>query len=316
MSWEKKGLIYATDGKFDWSISHAQVPILLNLNDRLRIYYSTRNKDNQSCISFIETHKNNPSSLLYKHPVPVLKAGKLGTFDDCGVMPTSVIKNQDEIWLYYIGWNVRNTVPYHNSLGLAISNDGGITFERYAEGPVWGRSLHEPYFTGTSFVKKLPDIWRMWYLSCTEWVMINNKPEAKYLIKHSTSSDGIHWKTPGEIAIGYSSENEAIANASVLISNGKWYMWYSYRKISGYRETGDSTYKIGVATSNDGHNWKRKDLFHTLQKSKVGWDSQMIAYPHVTEVNGELIMLYNGNQFGKTGFGWAKSSIDSLFQLL
>lgn len=308
MVWEKKGLIYVPDNSVDWSKSHSQVPVALQLKDKLRIYYGTRNDKNQSCISFVETQKDDLSKVVYKHPRPILSAGTIGAFDDCGVIPTSVVNHNGEVWMYYLGLNVRNTVQYHNSIGLAISTDGGVTFSRYAEGPIWDRSPQEPFFSGSAYVKKQPEGWRMWYLSCTEWVINENIREPKYLIKHTTSKDGIHWDKPGGIAINYLSDNEAIAKPSVIEYNENWYMWYSYRSIFGYKNGGDNGYKIGFATSRDGKNWERKDHLPIVTRSKQGWDSEMVAYPHVIQQNKQLIMLYNGNHFGKSGFGWAKSS--------
>ena len=42
-----------------------------------------------------------------------------------------------------------------------------------------------------------------------------------------------------------------------------------------------------------------------IDVSKQGWDSEMIEYPHVFDHKGKRHMLYNGNNYGKTGFGLA-----------
>ena len=65
-------------------------------------------------------------------------------------------------------------------------------------------------------------------------------------------------------------------------------------------------YRIGYAESNDGIEWTRKDESVNLDVSESGWDSQMVAYPAVFEIAGKTIMLYNGNNFGATGFGYAE----------
>ena len=33
--------------------------------------------------------------------------------------------------------------------------------------------------------------------------------------------------------------------------------------------------------------------------SESGWDSKMIAYPHVTQIGNKYYMFYCGNDFGK-----------------
>ena len=42
-----------------------------------------------------------------------------------------------------------------------------------------------------------------------------------------------------------------------------------------------------------------------IDVSLVGWDSEMIEYPFVFEHKNKRYMLYNGNHYGKTGFGIA-----------
>ena len=73
-------------------------------------------------------------------------------------------------------------------------------------------------------------------------------------------------------------------------------MWYSYR---GER------YRIGYAESSGGRKWKRKDSLVGIGVSASGWDSQSVEYPAVFEHNDRLFMCYNGNGYGKTGFGLA-----------
>ena len=73
-------------------------------------------------------------------------------------------------------------------------------------------------------------------------------------------------------------------------------MWYSHR---------GSSYRIGYAESNDGIRWQRMDGNCTIDVSGFGWDTDMVEYPHVFDHGGARYMLYNGNNYGKTGFGLA-----------
>ena len=58
--------------------------------------------------------------------LPVLLYETLGaTFDDGGAMPSWLVEHGDILYLYYIGWTAGVTVSYRNSIGLAISDDGG-----------------------------------------------------------------------------------------------------------------------------------------------------------------------------------------------
>ena len=308
MLWNKQGFIYAPQGEFEWNKSHASVPTVDVVDENVwRIYFATRDTKNRSHISYIEVETGNPQNILYIHDEPILTLGKIGTFDDCGIMPSWIVNVGDLKYLYYIGWSVRKTIPYYNSIGLAISKDGGKSFEKFSEGPLFGTTYVEPYFTGSSCVIVEDGVWKNWYMSCTKWEVINNKPEPFYHIKYSESRDGINWHRQGVIAIDYKSDNEAgIVRASVLKENGIYKMWYSNRNVNNYRTDKENSYRIGYAESFDGRRWVRMDEFAGIDLSGEGWDSEMIEYPYVIVHRNEKYMFYNGNGFGRSGFGYAK----------
>jgi hypothetical protein len=305
--WMKKGLIYKPSGQNWWNRTHASVPTVDSTDQKIwRIYFGTRDEMNRNRISYITVEAGNPTHVLYEHDAPVLDLGNLGTFDDCGVMPSWILDYDGKKYLYYIGWTVRSTIPYHNSIGLAISKDNGYTFERFSEGPVFGETYVEPFFTATSCVLVDAGVWKNWYLSCTGWTRVDGRAEPRYHIKYAESKDGINWDRRGLVAIDYKSDSEAgIVRASVLKENGSYRMWYSYRGGIDYRSNPKTSYRIGYAESTDGVSWTRMDDSVGIDVSSEGWDSEMIEYPHVIEHHGVRYMFYNGNKFGHSGFGYA-----------
>ena len=307
MFWTKQGRIFVPDGSYSWNKSHAQVPVVDVVNDDVwRIYYATRDEQNRSRTSFIQVEAGNPGNILYVHDRPILELGKLGAFDDCGVMPSWIVTVGEKKFLYYIGWTVRTTIPYHNSIGLAISHDGGWTFDKFAEGPLFSATPEEPYFTGTSCVMIDNGVWKNWYLSCTKWEIIDGKPEPFYHIKYAESDDGIHWRRDGTVAIDYASKDEGgIVSASVLKADGMYSMWYGFRSAASYRTDRAASYRIGYAESDDGIRWVRKDHLAGIDIAEDGWDSEMLSYPHVVKGDDHRFMFYNGNGFGRSGFGYA-----------
>ena len=79
MRWIKKGLVFNTDHNFPWMISHSQVPIVRNINEeKLRIYFGTRDAQNRSTITFIDVDSDAPNKVLYIHDKQVLGLGTLG----------------------------------------------------------------------------------------------------------------------------------------------------------------------------------------------------------------------------------------------
>lgn len=307
--WIKKGLIYKPEGNLEFSQSHAQVPVPMITPDRqcVRVFFSTRDSQGRSRITYLDLDRHDLSRILKVSDKPILDLGTPGTFDDMGVMPSWSVRYENKIYLYYIGWNVRNTVPYHNSVGLAVSHDGGESFSRVCRGPLIDRTPTEPFFAGSSCVLIENGVWKNWYLSCTEWREVDERMEPRYHIKYAESKDGINWTREGKIAIDYKSDNEAgIVKASVVRLGDEYRMWYSYRDFNEYRTNTKSSYKIGYATSADGLDWCRRDDEVGISLSRSGWDSMMMAYPHVIKEGNKLVMLYNGNGFGEAGFGFAE----------
>jgi hypothetical protein len=309
MKWVKKGLVYAPKGQFNWNKSHAQLPVVDASNQaRWKIYYGSRDERNRSSISYIEVEGNRPENILYEHDRPLLPFGELGTFDESGLMPLCIVDQPGQKYLYYAGWSLKKTVPYHNAIGLAVSTDGGKSFKRFAAGPLFDTRLHEPYFTGTANVLIDDGVWRIWYQSCTKWQVIQGKPEPFYHLKYAESSDGINWERKGVVAVDYNDESEGgISSASVVKSDGSYRMWYSYRRSEDYRSNKRNSYRIGYAESSDGIRWMRRDDKAGIDISDSGWDSEMIAYPCVIRGTNRNYLFYNGNGFGHTGFGYAVS---------
>lgn len=297
MKWRKLGLVYCPSGELAWMQSHAAVPIAESLGNGLfKIYFSTRDRLNRSFTSYVVIDIRQPTKILEIASEPVLVPGELGEFDDSGAMATWLAQSGDKRFLYYIGWNLGVTVPFRNSIGLAVNDNSG-KFIRYSNGPIVDRSISEPHFCASCCVLPCGDVWRMWYLSCTGWQIRNGKPEHRYHIKYAESNDGIYWNRNGLVAIDYSNEAEnAISRPSVIHDNHIWRMWYSFRGKS---------YRIGYAESDDGKQWKRLDHLAGIDVSTTGWDSEMIEYPYVFDYDGQRHMLYNGNGYGQTGFGIA-----------
>lgn len=289
--WTKQGNIF--------NEHHAQLPVVDVYSDTYKIYYSTRNKNGCSIPMSISVFKNNLKQCL--HPIKIdISLGKSGMFDHYGVMPTDIVTLEDGTkYLYYIGWSLRKDVSYHNTLGLAISKDNGINWEKYSDGPIFNSSALEPGFIGTSKIFKNDDKWTMYYLSCREWININDKLEPTYDIKEAISSNGIDW-TPTNKTIISLEENEGGISSFQRIKNKAW---FSVRGKSYYRDDIKESYRIKTATLTNGKWIREKNI--DLDISSEGWDSEMVAYPYIIKENNKLIMFYNGNGFGKTGIGFS-----------
>jgi len=310
MKWKKLGLIFSTTPDYrqgDWMVSHACVPTALALpNGRIRIYFSPRDTQGRSWPTFIEVDGQDPRRLLYVHDRPVTNLGELGTFDDNGIMPGSLVETDGTLYLYYVGWNASVSVPYRNAVGLAISRDGGLTFEKPFPGAVVDRNLREPYFTLSPCVMKEGERWQMWYGSVTGFIRPRDdaKPEPIYVIKYATSRDGIEWERSNLTCIHPRHRLECNARPTVLRDGARLRMWFCFRESENFRD-GAGSYRIGYAESEDGVHWERRDEAAGIELAEKGWDAKMLAYPSVARCAGKTYLFYNGNGFGLTGIGCA-----------
>ena len=305
--WKKHDVIFRPEGERSWIRSHAQIPTPdWTHHGALRIYFGTRDELNRTSTVFLEVDPRQPQTITRLHKSPVLPLGALGCFDDAGVMPACVVNVAEKKYLYYAGWNTSTTVPYRLSIGLAASRDGGLTFERLFDGPILDRTAREPHLCGAPCVLRDGGLWRMWYPSGTEWLHVQGRAEPRYLIRYTESNDGIEWRRPGTIAIDYARSDEAIARPWVVKDRSGYRMWFSSRSITDYRKDPRQSYRLGYAESLDGLSWTRKDELADLRVSDGGWDSEMIAYPAIFDVEDRRYLLYNGNGFGASGFGFAE----------
>src|SRR6267378_1231744 len=314
--WDKKGLIFVPDGRYEWMQSYAQNPSVLILGDRLRIYFTCRpNRDSTgnfaSLTTFVDVDKRNPGDILRVHDRPVIPLGGLGAFDQFGVMPGSVLRVADEVWLYYVGWSRCLGVPYNHAIGLAISRDGGTVFQRLGEGPIIGQSLKEPFIQNSPFVTRYEDTYHMWYSTGTRWIENDGRKESIYVIVHATSADGIEWRREATPCIPFRVADECQTNPSVIECEGRYHMWFCYRWGVDFRNA-ERGYRIGYAWSSDLQTWHRDDEIGALGPSGEGWDAQMVCYPRVVRTDGTTYMFYSGNYFGRDGFGYAELKLRSL----
>ena len=313
--WNKKGRIFFPDGRYEWMQSHAQNPSVLILEDRVRVYFTCRGqKDAQEKFAavgtFVELARENPSEVLYVHDRPLLPFGGPGTFDQFGVMPGCVLRVGKEVWLYYVGWIRCEGVPYNHAIGLMKSADGGVTFDRCGRGPLFGRTLNEPFLQNSPFVMRLGDRFHMWYSSGIDWLQDCDRWESIYVLMHATSRDGTNWEREGVPCVPRVVEQECQTNPTVIQLGDRFHMWFCYRCGVDFRNA-ERGYRIGYAWSDDLKNWHRADEQGELPTSREGWDAQMVCYPCVVNIDGSICMFYSGNYFGRDGFGYATASVGS-----
>lgn len=313
MRWKKLGKIFdpTQHSLPNRCQEFAQSPQALVLRDRIRVHFSTRERDSVgkylSHVAFADFSRD-MKSLISVSDQTVLPLGGLGCFDEHGIFPMSVCADGDRLLAYTTGWNRKVSVSVDASIGLAISHDEGLTFQRHGAGPILAASLKEPFLVGDAFVRRYGEVFHMWYIYGTRWQKFteNAPPDRVYKIAHATSVNGIEWQRDGRHIISDRlNANECQALPTVIYLHGVYHMYFCYRQAHGFRVDSDRGYRIGYAYSADLENWVRDDSRAGIDVSSDGWDCAMQCYPHIFECDGNVYLLYNGNEFGRHGFGLA-----------
>jgi predicted GH43/DUF377 family glycosyl hydrolase len=250
-------------------------------------------------VGYVELDIKSPADILHVSPKPVLEPGPLGYFDDHGVYAASIVEHDNKLFMYYIGWNPGRRRPlFYSSIGLALSEDMGVSFRKISPAPIMARSEFDPCLVTSPCVIKDNNTWKMWYVSGLGWEEEAGSLISYYNVKYAESKDGIQWKRDGVTCIDLRQGERNIGRPCVIKESSVYKLWYSYNAAQGYR--------IGYAESPNGFEWTRKDNLVGIGLGPASWDSDALAYPWIFRHNEKRFMLYNGNDFGKDGFGLAE----------
>ncbi len=300
MNWVKKEFIFNSKKYNNWIYQGAMIPTPIFLNEKIiRVFLTFLDKKGIGRTGYVDLDKNNLTKVLEVSPNPVFEIGEPGTFDENGSLTCSVVKVPDSgFYFYYAGFELGTQIRYRLLTGLAVTNRNFELKKKYKTA-ILERSDEELLFRGGPFCMYDNGVFKMWYVAGSGWTEIDCKQMPVYEIKYLESSDGINWENEGTKCIKIEKSNEhGFGRPYVIKHAGIYKMFYSIRiKHKGYR--------LGYAESNDGIEWIRKDNKMNLDISKDDFDNEIICYSSVIEINGKLVMFYNGNGFGKTGFGYA-----------
>lgn len=304
MKWRKLGVVWNTPGQESWSRSHAMgpTPVLLHEGE-IRVFLTTLDAEGRGRPIYVDVDAMRPTRVLRVSERPLMDIGEPGTFDDNGLMPISFVKTANgELRMYYAGFEICHRIRYRIFSGVAISRDGGESFERVQRAPVLDRSDQELFFRGGPFAMFDDGVYKLWYVAGSEWTVLNGKPMPVYDLRYLESKDGIRWDDLGPVVMAVTGEDEHGFGRPWVVRRGPrdWQLFYSIRRRSL------SAYRLGYAESQDGVHWTRKDDEVGLDVSPGDFDSDAIMYSAVVTVGGRTWCFYNGNNFGATGFGVAE----------
>ena len=147
---------------------------------------------------------------------PVLSLGDVGEFDEFGTYPVSVIRDGAEVRAYYGGWTRCESVPFNVAIGVATSSDGGKTFAKLGNGPIFSYSPDEPYVVSGPKIRRFNDAWYLWYIAGRKWKWPAGG-RTGIQVRMAISLDGIQWnKMNTDLLQSRLEEDEAQASPDVF----------------------------------------------------------------------------------------------------
>lgn len=297
--WQKRGRLFEPQGA---GYSHGSHPCVIHhQGNQFIIAFTRRDPQQRSHIFLCRAEISEGNITLIDSPKLALAYGPPGHFDCDGVISVCFVEHCGNIYLYYVGWQNLPDSLWLCDTGRAILDPEKLTLAREFPGPVLGRDKHNPLFAAATAFHVAGDVWKTWYNSGISWENSEAGWKHHYGIHFAESSNGIDWTCHPGLCIPFADKYEyAFGRPSVYFKDGRYFMWFAHRATKDI-----DTYRIGFASSTDGRNWERNDTLSGIDVSPDGWDSEMICYPYVIEHQGIMYMFYNGNDYGKSGFGFA-----------
>jgi hypothetical protein len=298
--WKKLGQIYEPKavGRHPKLLSHAANPLPIHLDgDVYRVFFNGRDDRNRSSIGAVDIDLT-LLKVVNEHYNPFFYHGENGSYFADGLSIGNCYEANGIRYMLFMGW--QNPVDGHwrGDIGRLIVTPE-LMLELDGIEPFLGCHPIDPISLSYPWVHHNPfGGFDMWYSSVLSWDAGNGDLVAP--IHHALSVDGNHWTRTG-LSVPYSVGIAQAFSRPTVVQNkhGDYEMWFSYRSGSGEK------YRIGYAKSQNGQNWTLELDKTGIQISESGWDSEMIEYPFVFDHGGQRYMLYNGNGYGRTGFGLA-----------
>ena len=299
-TWEKLGNVYTPDpGRHPRLVSHAANPLPVHLaGDVFRVFYSGRDVENRSSVGAVDIDIAT-LDIVEDHAGPIFTHGEPGSFHADGVSIANCYRVGERRYMLFMGWQAPADGHWRGDIGrLSVAADLSLSLD--GDGPLLGSNREDPISLSYPWViADGRDGFRMWYGSTVTWDGGNG--EMVHILKEATSSDGSVWTRTGRSVPHELGVAQAFSRPTVAANpEGGLDMWFSYRDGTG------RPYRIGYARDHDGSGWTLDLQGAGIDVSPDGWDSEMIEYPFVFDHADSRYMLYNGNGYGRTGFGLAR----------
>jgi hypothetical protein len=297
MQWRKLGQLFKPQSIHPKLHSHAANPLAVHLKgDLYRIFYDGRDVQNRSSVGFVDMDIPD-GRVRYIHDQPIFEHGAETSFYSHGVSIGNCYEVKGQRYILFMGWQFPERGRWRGTIGrLRLHDDLSLELDR--DEPFMDLNATDPVSLSYPWVLQERDRYRMWYGSTITWDAGNG--EMLHVINGAVSVDGHEWNRLGQTVPYVIGVAQVFSRPTVVSDSDGYHMWFSCRCGRSGKK-----YKIGYAYSTGGDTWELRLRDAGIDVSVSGWDSEMIEYPFVFDHRDRRYMLYNGNGYGRTGFGLA-----------
>ncbi|QSX77453.1 glycoside hydrolase family protein [Agrilutibacter solisilvae] len=290
------------------------MPTCLPLGERLwRIWFAARDSDGRAGVLCADVDPRDAMRVLAVREVPGLERGNEGAFDSAGLWVSAALAVDGRVMLWYTGMRLGRDVPHELAIGLAVSEDGGLSFRKASHTPVLTSPAGHPRFVTAPCVRRTDSGFSMWYANGLGWRRVAGRTEPFYDLRVAHSTDGASWHTQCDPVV--SIEGTAWAGVTRPWIEGEGQdatLWFSARGASEFRGPSADAYRLYRSPLN-GPTVRPEDIapVRFAPSPQPGdWDDWMQVAACVVRDGNSRVMFYNGNDFSRAGFGYAVEERD------
>jgi hypothetical protein len=305
MQWQKHGLVYQAEqyANLHWRANSALTPQPFRLDEKtIRVFCGFRDQQGVSRIGFVDVDGREPQKVIRVSDSPVLDVGRDGCFDDNGLIMGDVVRAGDEVYLFYVGFQLIKKAKFMAFSGVAVSHDNAATFTKLSESPIIDRAPEQAFIGAIHTARYENGIWRLWFAQGDGWQLIDGVPYPQYHIRYVEAENLLDIPRLSKECVRCNFPDYRIGRPKVYRrADGQYIMLATKGAVDG-------KYFPEVFVSSDGIEWRWCEEGLGIDLSQTGWDSETLCYPALISGDDRTWMFYNGNRMGYSGFGLASTT--------
>ena len=272
---------------------YASNPLLVKISDNLsRLFFNSRDVENRSSIYSIDVCE---STLVLNFDSVQLQQdfGPPDSYFSQGISLGSFFQLNQKSYVSVMGWKINPGEHWVGRIGK-IEMDPQGNLLKLGDTAWFNLDSSDPISLSYPAIYQNGQSLSMWYGSTVSWDAGNG--EMLHVLKEKKSIDNISFHSTNSLIPYELGTAQAFSRPSIVEFKERNLMAYSFRGAQ-------DKYKIGFVWLDDFSTATQLGGLTAFLPSDSEWENEMVEYPSLFVHHSKLFMLYNGNNYGKTGIG-------------